>query len=1093
MNNYEDLLGLITQNTALELEVFAYGVDEYPTPVQSAQDISELVASLADVKHGGLGLSLKTTDGKVLGIAVKSAIEDPKAAFAISDGETDYNVYLLEKPAKQNSKGVKRTHRFFFGDAEFDVDDLVDIPLPGTDGWTYAPSKAPRYFKDTKALRQHFRTPHLDKSQEIHLSVAPTAWAGKGRWAPTQSTIEQFIHQCLDHKVGKKDGLCFTQGALANKSRMAKAAIQNHIICFDLDTGETAEELDERLAETGLAYVRYSTHSHKTDRSTIKRDAFFEWAELDASKNAPLKKVKTFLRKKKGYRKEIVKSAKIVEDAKPSDDGTLIEVKHKPIEKHRVIFFLNEPFVFQGKGNQKERIKEWRERYHGFGSELGFVYDHSCTDPTRLFYFPRHRKGADYNKRFVDGTTVNLSDFEPLTIGRGNKRGSANKKATRKRYKLGKTDLRGWAKHKAAYLEIEQALQENAPEDVIRDPRSSGSGTHIECPFEDEHSTAGGNGAFVIDASENDEFSEGFVVNCLHNACQDRDRLDFLKRMIELEWLPEEVVTTNNYLEGYEGASDNQDSEDSEEHEDQEDEKTVIDGSWGFGAQFKALVTALSTSDGDPILYCYGSEFARVAQEARTDAAGKRPISIEVCDQNRLMYEANQTVTFVNAHGKKVSVPKPLVNDLRGMREPPFSSLERIVTTPIFSPSGKLLIDQGYNEETACYIDLGVKFPKVSAVPSKEELERAKDLLINDALCDFPFNDMFGFGGQDPNGGQSSLANSLALILQPFCRQLINGSCPGYFIDKPAPATGAGYLADVVYIINEGRRSDGTSISKKEEEINKSIIASLRRGQSLIFFDNINHRVDSGSLAIVLTQDAYTGRLLGKSEEVTLPIRQTMIFAGNNADFSDELIRRLVPIRLDAMTDRPENRTGFKHDPLQEWASNNRPELVWACLTLIQNWIAQGSEKSSHTMASFEEWARTIGGILEAAGIDGFLDNLQAFRSHRNNDANDDQKLMALWYDKFNNEPIKSSQLFATAFEFDEPVVDVPLSGFRDGEKIQSLGIYIKQKLLNKTFVVGGTKVQVIKTDSKGNGVSHWQLMKISQRKSKSDTIFEWD
>ncbi len=83
--------------------------------------------------------------------------------------------------------------------------------------------------------------------------------------------------------------------------------------------------------------------------------------------------------------------------------------------------------------------------------------------------------------------------------------------------------------------------------------------------------------------------------------------------------------------------------------------------------------------------------------------------------------------------------------------------------------------------------------------------------------------------------------------------------------------------------------------------------------------------------------------------------------------------------------------------------------------------------------------------------------------------------------------------IFATAFEFDEPVVDVPLSGFRDGEKIQSLGIYIKQKLLNKTFVVGGTKVQVIKTDSKGNGVSHWQLMKISQRKSKSDTIFEWD
>jgi hypothetical protein len=49
--------------------------------------------------------------------------------------------------------------------------------------------------------------------------------------------------------------------------------------------------------------------------------------------------------------------------------------------------------------------------------------------------------------------------------------------------------------------------------------------------------------------------------------------------------------------------------------------------------------------------------------------------------------------------------------------------------------------------------------------------------------------------------------------------------------------------------------------------------------------------------------------------------------------------------------------------------------LVRACLTLCQNWIAQGKPEGKKTLGSYEVYARVLGGILEAAEVAGFLDN----------------------------------------------------------------------------------------------------------------------
>jgi len=52
------------------------------------------------------------------------------------------------------------------------------------------------------------------------------------------------------------------------------------------------------------------------------------------------------------------------------------------------------------------------------------------------------------------------------------------------------------------------------------------------------------------------------------------------------------------------------------------------------------------------------------------------------------------------------------------------------------------------------------------------------------------------------------------------------------------------------------------------------------------------------------------------------------------------IARRLVRIRLDARTDQPWRREGFRHPDLMIWVRANRARLVAACLTLCQAWAS---------------------------------------------------------------------------------------------------------------------------------------------------------
>ena len=118
-----------------------------------------------------------------------------------------------------------------------------------------------------------------------------------------------------------------------------------------------------------------------------------------------------------------------------------------------------------------------------------------------------------------------------------------------------------------------------------------------------------------------------------------------------------------------------------------------------------------------------------------------------------------------------------------------------------------------------------------------------------------------------------------------------------------------------------------------------------------------------------------TARVLGTPDEVRLPVRLQWIFSGNNPSASGELVRRFVPIFMDAKGDPLKRKAvDFVHADLEGWVSSNRYELVGACVTLVQAWVAAGAPLDRDKVRpAFEAWSGTVGGLLKTSGGAGGL------------------------------------------------------------------------------------------------------------------------
>jgi hypothetical protein len=74
-----------------------------------------------------------------------------------------------------------------------------------------------------------------------------------------------------------------------------------------------------------------------------------------------------------------------------------------------------------------------------------------------------------------------------------------------------------------------------------------------------------------------------------------------------------------------------------------------------------------------------------------------------------------------------------------------------------------------------------------------------------------------------------------------------------------------------------------------DEEWGKTITSNLLAAPAVIYIDNLNRMLASGKLAAALTAREFSDRVLGKSEQIALPVRCVWVAAANNPTLSTEI------------------------------------------------------------------------------------------------------------------------------------------------------------------------------------------------------------
>jgi len=377
---------------------------------------------------------------------------------------------------------------------------------------------------------------------------------------------------------------------------------------------------------------------------------------------------------------------------------------------------------------------------------------------------------------------------------------------------------------------------------------------------------------------------------------------------------------------------------------------------------------------------------------------------------DRLRHELARVANWVS--GKEDEPAKPpvdVVRDVLATPNPPLPVLTRITDVPVFAPDGSLQTVEGYHAAGKTYrmSRPGLKIPDIPSAPSAEEVEAAKSLIL-DMISEFPFVDV------------ADRTHAVGLLLLPFVRDLIDGPTPNHLIEAPQAGTGKGLLADVLLTPACGKQVSTISEARDDDEWRKRITAQLRSARMVVLLDNITRPLNSGSLASALTATTWEDRLLGKSENLQIPVRCVWVTTANNPTMTTEIARRCIRIRLDAKVDRPWFRDGFKQKKLRRWALANRGELVGAALTLAQAWVSAGMPASEvKPLGSYEQWTAVIGGILQHVGICDFLSNLHEFYEAADIEGAMWRQIVDIWWEKFGSEKVGVNELFELVSEID--------------------------------------------------------------------------
>ncbi|MBS4011084.1 MAG: DUF927 domain-containing protein [Roseovarius sp.] len=356
------------------------------------------------------------------------------------------------------------------------------------------------------------------------------------------------------HPVGKdKAGASIVLGSSIGGARKAKAMSEMYAMGLDVDSGAKLDDVITTIEELGLLCFVYTSFNHGKRGIELKRDDVLR--KLHITRDPEEHEIRHFLREhdKNRYEETFIAGCTIKEQKSQTTEGVKIVLDTPPLEKFRLIFPLAEPVkLIDLADTQQAALDLWEDKITGLArNTLGVHFDTSCTDPSRLFYTARHKKGADdWYCAIVQGDPLSFDDITPL------KKSSYTSKRESNAFTMagGEEDdrppmaiapsgksLNDWhTRYKGRFMVAD--LLETLCSDKVRVAGGEAQGhVHTECPFEHEHTSEGGTATMAINCC--DSQNEYWTWFCHHDSCQGRHKLQFLEEALRAGWFDESELT----------------------------------------------------------------------------------------------------------------------------------------------------------------------------------------------------------------------------------------------------------------------------------------------------------------------------------------------------------------------------------------------------------------------------------------------------------------------------------------------------------------------------------------------------------------------
>lgn len=342
--------------------------------------------------------------------------------------------------------------------------------------------------------------------------------------------------------------------------------------------------------------------------------------------------------------------------------------------------------------------------------------------------------------------------------------------------------------------------------------------------------------------------------------------------------------------------------------------------------------------------------------------------------------------------------------------------IERIFTIPMpIMYKGKLTFpNKGYDSRFNSWMP----FESPDITYPKMPLEESKTI-IETILQDFCFQT------------KQDKINAIAGLITPFLRGLYNRFCcrtPLFFYIANRERAGKDYLAGITGIISEGIALEEPPICHGDyktpgsnDELKKKILTAFMSGRKRLHFANNKGYLDNAVFEGILTAEKYSDRLLGKNEAPTFDNEIDYSLSGNiGIGFTPDLANRSRFVRLFLDIEDANSRV-FNNPDLHGYILKNRGIIISAIYSLIRNWVDNGCKEPKIGFASYPEWARVCGGIMESAGYESpcNIDKL-SMGLGGDTETQDMKRLFEICFEKKEGEKLNKADIKHLMLESDE-------------------------------------------------------------------------